>query len=212
MRCLLCPFRTFSSGASLLHMGHHRAPNQTAGAERGAQLTVIKSLCRQDRLHSLFPETTSLFPGASVRNGDYLARIAAAIKRWSEDAPPDVLQQTRTSNEPYLVFVLTECGPQDWLRAKTHSCARVNQNTYITIAFEDLVIGLALVCRGKVGAIINALQLRWSKMRTHPLLFCLGHASRPGLTLSGLRHAWERSPGDTEAPPKRSRRPGSLCC
>ena len=150
--CSLCPWRSFNRRAQLIeHQKHHRPPKFVASREDDALFRVALSFYRFDCVCSVFSRPVQ-------KNGGYLARAAEQLRDWSRDAPAEALDAARHSNEAHLFFVLTESGPQYWLRAKSGSWTRINAKVAYTKGFEDLLIGLAVVSHGAMNGILDRLH------------------------------------------------------
>jgi len=146
-------------------MKHHVAPTFIASRENEAQFCVALSLYRFDRIRSVLT-------GVVATPSEYLARSATQIRYWNSDASVETLEAAKRSNDPHLVYVLTESGPQYWLRNKAIDCTRINLRTHYTSGFEDMLIGLAIATQGKYGAIVDRLYNQWSNQGTSPFLLC----------------------------------------
>jgi hypothetical protein len=165
-RCELCPFRAFRSDHRDTHLLYHKAPTYTAPCDSQSQDCVIKSMFRFDLVSGVCRPQ-----GAPARN--YLRESAALIRKWNADAPPEALRQAAKSNMPYLVFVLTSCGPEYWLRSKTIDCVRVTDRVYYTRGFENLLTGLAVISHGECSGVVDRLYQKCSENGISP--FLLGH-------------------------------------
>ena len=168
--CKLCPFRSFKRRAQLVeHMKYHTAPFFTAAAhglrtKTYPQLNVAKALHRHRMAQSIC--------GPSGAADDLLEKSASMIRGWNRGAPPAELEVLKRNNQVPVVMVLTRSGPEYWLKCRTADATRANEKVYYSRDFEDAVIGLALRCRGHVGAIVDEMLARWAEdAEGVPLLF-----------------------------------------
>ena len=187
-RCEICPFRRFNRREHLQsHMQYHTAPLYTAAGDSQSQHDVVKSLYRFDRVSDLCTPSVS-------HSRRYLKQSASLIRKWNIDAPPQVIESAARSNMPHLVFVLTDCGPQFWFRAKCVDTVRITDKVYYTSGFEKLLIGLALVSHGKCSGVVDRLYQRWSCEGVSPFLLGQGKSFIPDI----LRQVFTDPAGDVQ--------------
>ena len=168
--CLLCPFRSFKRKAHLVaHMKYHKVPYFTAAAASVktrslSQFEVARALFRQQTLAS------HTIGRACPHN--FLAASAAQIRVWNATADDGEKALLAKSNQVPLVHVWTQAGPVLKLKSQTQGCVRLNEKTYYSRDFEDLLVATALQCRGQLSTMADCLYQRWAESALSvPLLF-----------------------------------------
>ena len=165
VRCMLCPFRSFSRLRYLKrHLQHHCAKNMYLADPRSPQRAVVRAY---------FDYCQAVVPIASegTRAFDLLHYSASKIREWNSKCPESIIALLKKANRPVLVRVLTHVGPQYWAKVLTEPCIRHSKDIYYTLRFADLLLSTVLTNNGKVSTTVNALYLHFgSTIKTSGLL------------------------------------------
>ena len=131
-RCLLCPFRTFDRMSRLReHLKHHCAKNMYLADRRSPQLSVV-------RAYYDYCVSSNVISTDNHATYNLLFNSAAYIADWNANCSESTKVHLKSCNRPVLLRVLTQSGPQYWVKQNTVGCFRHSRQLYYTPAFADL--------------------------------------------------------------------------